>query len=33
VQIDIRSSGWNEVIGLGMQRLELVPVKEEEKVG
>jgi catechol 2,3-dioxygenase-like lactoylglutathione lyase family enzyme len=33
VQIDIRSSGWNEVIGLGMQRLELTPVKEEEPVG
>ena len=30
VQIDIRSRGWNEVIGLGMQRYELTPVAEEE---
>jgi catechol 2,3-dioxygenase-like lactoylglutathione lyase family enzyme len=29
VQIDIRSSGWNEVIGLGMQRYELTPAKED----
>ena len=29
VQIDIRSSGWNEVIELGMDRLELQPVKAE----
>jgi catechol 2,3-dioxygenase-like lactoylglutathione lyase family enzyme len=32
VQIDIRSRGWNEVIGLGMQRYELTPVAEEEEV-
>jgi catechol 2,3-dioxygenase-like lactoylglutathione lyase family enzyme len=32
VQIDIRSRGWNEAIGLGMQRYELTPVEEEELV-
>jgi catechol 2,3-dioxygenase-like lactoylglutathione lyase family enzyme len=31
VQIDIRSRGWNEVIGLAMQRYELTPVVEEDR--
>jgi hypothetical protein len=30
VQIDIRSRGWNEAIGFGMQRYELTPVAEKE---
>jgi catechol 2,3-dioxygenase-like lactoylglutathione lyase family enzyme len=30
VQIDIRSRGWDEVIGLAMQRYELTPAAEEE---
>jgi catechol 2,3-dioxygenase-like lactoylglutathione lyase family enzyme len=28
VQFDVRQKGWDEVIGLGMQRYELVPAKE-----
>lgn len=30
VQFDVRSRGWDEVIGLGMQRYDLTPVVEEE---
>ena len=32
VQIDIRSRGWDESIGLAMQRYDLTPVAEEETV-
>jgi hypothetical protein len=28
VQFDVRQKGWDEAIGLGMQRYELAPVKE-----
>jgi len=28
VQFDVRQKGWNEAVELGMQRYELVPVKE-----
>jgi catechol 2,3-dioxygenase-like lactoylglutathione lyase family enzyme len=30
VQIDIRSRGWDEVIGLAMQRYELTPAAEKD---
>jgi len=28
VQFDVRQKGWDEAVGLGMQRYELTPVKE-----
>jgi catechol 2,3-dioxygenase-like lactoylglutathione lyase family enzyme len=28
VQFDVRQKGWDEAVGLGMQRYELVPAKE-----
>jgi catechol 2,3-dioxygenase-like lactoylglutathione lyase family enzyme len=30
VQFDVRSRGWDEAIGMGMQRYDLTPVVEEE---